>query len=77
MILQAAVRMVRGGDFVVRVRLPCDPFVTRFGPATWQMERGELVLKGAKGQLWRFEETDATTWQRVPAAADPVTLVRK
>ena len=66
-----------GEDFVVRVRPPCDPFITRFGPATWQMERGELVLKAAKGQPWRFEESDATTWQRIPATADPVTLVRK
>ena len=46
-------------------------------PATWQIERGELVLKPAKGQPWRFEEQDATTWQRVPATADPVLLVRK
>jgi hypothetical protein len=66
-----------GEDFAVRVRPPCDAFVTRFGPATWQMERGELLLKPAKGRPWRFEEQDATTWQRVPATADPVLLVRK
>jgi hypothetical protein len=66
-----------GADFVVRVRPPCDAFVTRFAPATWQVERGEIVLKAAKGNPWRFEEQDATTWQRVPATADPVLLVRK
>ncbi len=66
-----------GDDFAVRVRPPCDAFVTRFGPAAWQMERGELLLKPAKGRPWRFEEQDATTWQRVPATADPVLLVRK
>ncbi len=66
-----------GDDFAVRVRPPCDAFVTRFGPAAWQMDRGELLLKPAKGQPWRFEETDPTTWQRVPATADPVLLVRK
>jgi hypothetical protein len=66
-----------GEDFAVRVTPPCDALVTRFGPASWQMERGELVLKNARGQVWRFEETDATTWSRVPAPADPVLLVRK
>lgn len=66
-----------GDDFAVRVRPPCEGLVTRFAPATWQLDRGELLLKPAKGQLWRFEEQDATTWQRVPATADPVLLVRK
>ena len=66
-----------GDDFAVRVRPPCDVFVTRFGPATWQMDRGELLLKPAKGQPWRFEESDPTTWQRIPTTADPVFLTRK
>jgi hypothetical protein len=66
-----------GDGFAVRMRPPCDAFVTRFAPAIWQVERGELVLKPSKGNPWRFEEQDATTWQRVPATADPVLLVRK
>lgn len=66
-----------GEDFAVRVRQPCDAFVTRFAPAAWQMTRDELLLKPAKGQPWRFEENDANTWQRIPATADPVLLVRK
>ena len=66
-----------GEDFAVRVHQPCDAFVTRFAPTTWQVERGEIVLKAAKGNPWRFEEQDATTWQRVPATSDPVLLVRK
>jgi hypothetical protein len=66
-----------GEDFAVRVRQPCDPVVTRFAPATWQVERGELVLKPAKGQAWRFEEQDGNSWQRLPASAGSVLLVRK
>jgi hypothetical protein len=66
-----------GEDLALRIKPPCDAFVTRFGPTTWQMERGELVLKSPRGQPWRFEETDATTWARVPTTADPVLLVRK
>jgi hypothetical protein len=66
-----------GDDLAVRVQPPCDAFVTRFAPATWRMDRGELLLKPSKGLPWRFEENDPTTWQRVPATADPVLLVRK
>jgi hypothetical protein len=66
-----------GDEFEVRLRQPCDPLVTRFGPATWQMDRGELVLRSAGGQSWRFEETEDSKWRRIPEAANPVLMVRK
>jgi hypothetical protein len=66
-----------GEDFVVRVQPPCDALVTRFAPATWQMDRGELVLKAANGRAWRFEEAEDSKWQRVPNTADPVLMMRK
>ena len=66
-----------GEEFAVRVKQPCDQLVTRFAPATWAMERGEIVLKAARGQLWRFEEGDEQAWRRVPATADPMQLIKK
>lgn len=66
-----------GEEFVVRVLPGCDPVVARFVPATWQMDRGEIVLRSASGQFWRFEETDGGRWQRVPATANPLLMVRK
>ncbi len=66
-----------GPDFAIQVKPPCDAFVTRFGPVTWRIDRGEMVLKSARGQTWRFEESDATTWRRIPQTADPVLLVRR
>ncbi len=47
-----------GEEFAVRVQPGCDPVVARFAPATWQMDRGEIVLHSASGQSWRFEEGD-------------------
>ena len=35
----------------MRVAPACDPVVVRFGPATWQMDRGEIVLRAANGQV--------------------------
>jgi hypothetical protein len=65
-----------GSDLALKLKPGCDAFVTRFAPTTWQMDRGELVLKNARSQAWRFEESDAATWSRVPETADPVLLVR-
>lgn len=65
-----------GDSFAVRVKPGCDAAVTRFAPATWRMDRGELVLSG-RGQAWRFEEGDDVTWRRIPASADGFVLVRQ
>jgi hypothetical protein len=68
-------RTAVGEEFAIQVRSPCDAFVTRFGPATWQVDRGELVFRSARGQYWRFEPSDSG-WRRVPESANPLTLVR-
>lgn len=64
-------------NLALKVKPGCDALVTRFGPASWRMDNGELVLLSPRGQAWRFEENDANTWQRVPESADPVLLVRQ
>src|SRR4029079_2923746 len=66
-----------GEEFVVRLQHPCDQVVTRFAPVTWQMDRGEIVLRAANGQAWRFEEGEDAKWQRVPQTASPLLMVRK
>jgi hypothetical protein len=64
-------------NLALKVKPGYDVLVTRFGPATWRMESGELVLLSARGQMWHFEENDSNTWQRVPETPDPVLLVRQ
>ena len=66
-----------GEEFVVRVQQPCDQVVTRFAPATWQMDRGEIVLRSASGQSWRFEAGEDANWPRLPQTANPIFMVRK
>src|SRR5271155_1723676 len=53
----------------LKVKPGCDPFVARFGPTYWRIDRGDLILLSARGQAWRFEEDDANTWLRVPETA--------
>jgi len=64
-------------SFALKLKPGCDAFVTRFGPAAWYMDRGELVLRSRGGQFWRFEEGDPTNWQRVPEGREPISLVRQ
>jgi hypothetical protein len=67
-----------GSDaFSLKLKPGCDAFVTRFGPAAWYLDRGELVLKSKGGQFWRFEANDPTNWQRVPESREPLNLVRQ
>ena len=64
--------------FALKLKPGCDVLVTRFAPTAWQMDRGELVLRNARNQSWRFAEGEgaAAAWQRVPEGPQPLTLVR-
>jgi len=68
-----------GGEvgYALRVQPGCDPAVTRINPVNWRMDRGELVLSSANGQSLRFEEAEPNKWQRVPEAAEGLTMSRK
>jgi len=66
-----------GEEFVVRLQPPCDRAITSFAPVTWQMDRGEIVLRSANGQSWRFEEGEDSKWLRLPQTASPIFMVRK
>lgn len=63
-------------SYALTIKQGCDPAIARTGFATWQMDQGELVLQGARGTSWRFEEGEAT-WRRVPETPEPITLVRQ
>lgn len=64
-------------NFAVYLKPRCDPLVTGFGPTVWRIERGELLLQSAKGEIWRFEADDNAQWRRVPDSVDPLILTRQ
>ena len=66
-----------GGAFALKLNPGCDPFVARFNPVSWRLERGGLTLSSARGDTWLFEADDPANWHRIPQTADPVLLVRK
>lgn len=64
-------------NFAVYLKPRCDPLVATFAPKMWRIERGELLLSSATGEVWRFEADDNAQWRRVPDSADPLLLTRQ
>jgi Protease inhibitor Inh len=64
-------------NFQVFLKPRCDPVVTAFAPTQWRLERGELLLLSANGEVWHFEADDNAQWRRVPDAADPLIMLRQ
>ena len=50
---------------------------TAFAPTQWRLERGELLLMSANGEVWQFEADDNAQWRRVPDSADPLIMLRQ
>jgi hypothetical protein len=70
--------MTQAGDgFAVTLKPGCEAALSRLNFAQWRIDRDELMLVPARGNPWRFEEVDNTTWRRVPESADQITLVRQ
>ena len=64
-------------NFAVFLKPRCDPAVAAFNPTVWRLERGELLLMSAKGEVWRFEADDNAQWRLVPDTADPLIMLRQ
>jgi hypothetical protein len=64
-------------NFQVFLKPRCDPAVAAFAPTVWRLERGELLLMSANGEVWRFEADDNAQWRRVPDGPDPLIMLRQ
>jgi len=65
-----------GDNFQVFLKPKCDPAVAAFAPNQWRLERGQMILMSAAGQIWQFEADDNAQWRRVPDTADPLIMIR-
>src|SRR5262245_27929153 len=65
-----------GESYKINVKPGCDPSVVGVELSTWQLDSEGLLLTG-RGGSWRFSESDATTWERIPPSADPLVLMRQ
>jgi hypothetical protein len=65
-----------GESYRIILKAGCDQSIAVFGPATWRLQNEELLLSGST-ETWRFVESDASTWERVPPSTDPLVLMRQ
>ena len=63
-------------SYRITIKPGCIAPIANFGLSTWRLDSGELVLAGRAG-VWRFSESDPTTWERVPPSTDPLLLMRQ
>jgi hypothetical protein len=71
--------MTKAGDdaFGIAVKPGCDAAIARLNFTQWRVDSDQLMLVPSRGNPWRFEEIDTTTWRRIPESADQITLVRQ
>ena len=67
---------VGGESYKVIVKAGCDAAIAGFAPSTWRLENNELLFSGRTG-IWRFAESDAVTWERIPPSTDPLLMMRQ
>jgi hypothetical protein len=75
--LTLAAEAADADSFAVKVKPGCDQAIARFGPVSWKMDRGQLIVQSARGQVWRFEENETNIWDRIPKGNQPLVLMRQ
>jgi hypothetical protein len=65
-----------GQSYKVIVKAGCDASIAGFALSAWRLENNELLFSGRTG-TWRFAESDATTWERIPPSTDPLLMMRQ
>ena len=63
-------------NFQVFLKPKCDPAIAAFAPTQWRLDRGQMILMSAKGDIWQFEADDNAQWRRVPDSADGLVMLR-
>src|SRR5215467_3763471 len=63
--------------FGIAVKPGCEAAIARLNFTQWLIDSDQLMLVPSRGNPWRFEEIDPSTWRLVPESADQITLVRQ
>jgi Protease inhibitor Inh len=68
--------LVSAETYRIVVRPGCTPAIADLAFSSWKLDSNELLLTG-RGGAWRFSESDANTWERVPPSAESMVLMRQ
>ena len=64
------------GSYQLALAPDCDVGIVRFGPVSWRIERGDLVLTSDQGDTLRFALQEEGGWAKVPESSRPLLLTR-
>jgi hypothetical protein len=64
-----------GESYRIVIKPGCDASIAALALASWRLDNDELLLSGRT--IWRFAESDTTTWERIPPSTDPMLLMRQ
>jgi hypothetical protein len=64
-------------NYQVFLKPKCEPAIAAFAPTRWRLDRGQIILMTANGDMWEFEADDNAQWRRVPDSADPLIMLRQ
>ena len=62
--------------FQLSVQPGCDATLLRFDPASWRLERGDVVLQSKQGERLRFGKQEGGDWAKVPELPRPLVMKR-
>ncbi|HEY8267336.1 MAG TPA: protease inhibitor Inh/omp19 family protein [Xanthobacteraceae bacterium] len=62
--------------FKLSVQPGCDATLLRFDPASWRLERGDVVLQSKQGERLRFGKQEGGDWAKVPELPTPLVMKR-
>ena len=67
----------KGGGFRLNVASGCDAALLRFGPTAWDIEGGNILVRGEGGaSVIRFARQEDGGWARTPERGRPLLMTR-
>lgn len=67
----------KGGGFRLSIASGCDAALLRFGPSAWDIEGGNILVRGEGGtSVIRFARQEDGGWARTPERGRPLLMTR-
>ncbi|MFG1396525.1 protease inhibitor Inh/omp19 family protein [Roseixanthobacter pseudopolyaromaticivorans] len=69
---------IGNGGHKLQLGTPCDPAIIQFGPVSWSIEGGNVLMaSGSGGTPLRFARQEDGGWAKVPERGRPLLLLRQ
>lgn len=69
---------IGNGGHKLQLGTPCDSAITQFGPVSWSIEGGNVLMaSGSGGTPLRFARQEDGGWAKVPERGRPLLLLRQ